>query len=154
MKRTYFARSADELKKFDEIVKKAMGYNEDREDQVTVSSISFADSSTGLEELPAEAESSKLGILKQVLGYKKTIINLLLAAILFVLVIRPLMKSMKNLAEDISIKTAQLSRDTGGEHEQIVETSARGQMERAMQISRENDEKAQQLIKGWIGENE
>ena len=64
------------------------------------------------------------------------------------------MKSMKNLAEDISIKTAQLSRDTGGEHEQIVETSARGQMERAMQISRENDEKAQQLIKGWIGENE
>lgn len=154
MKRTYFARSADELKKFDEIVKKAMGYNEDREDQVTVSSISFADSGTGLEELPAEAESSKLDILKQVLGYKKTIINLLLAAILFVLVIRPLMKSMKNLAEDISIKTAQLSRDTGGEHEQIVETSARGQMERAMQISRENDEKAQQLIKGWIGENE
>jgi flagellar M-ring protein FliF len=154
MKRTYFARSADELKKFDEIVKKSMGYNEDREDQITVSSISFADSSTGLEELPAEAESSKLGILKQVLAYKKTIINLLLAAILFVLVIRPLMKSMKNLAEDISIKTAQLSRDTGGEHEQIVETSARGQMERAMQISRENDEKAQQLIKGWIGENE
>jgi flagellar M-ring protein FliF len=154
MQRTYVARSADELKKFDEIVKKAMGYNEDREDQVTVSSISFADSSMGLEDLPAEAESSKLGILKQVLGYKKTIINLLLAVILFVLVIKPLMQSMKNLAEDISIKTAQLSGDTGGEHEQIADTSARGQMERVMKISRENDEKAQQLIKGWIGENE
>lgn len=154
IKRTYVARSADELKKFDEIVKKAMGYSEDREDQVTVSSIFFADSGTGFEDLPAEAESSKLGILKQVLGYKKTIINLLLAAILFVLVIRPLMQSMKNLAEDISIKTAQLSRDTGEEHEQLADTSARGQMERVMQISRENDEKAQQLIKGWIGESE
>ncbi len=154
IKRTYVARSADELKKFDEIVKKAMGYSEDREDQITVSSISFADSGTDFGDLPAEAESSKLGILKQVLGYKKTIINLLLAAILFVLVIRPLMQSMKNLAEDISIKTAQLSRDTGEEHEQLADTSARGQMERVMQISRENDEKAQQLIKGWIGESE
>lgn len=154
IKRTYAARSADELKKFDEIVKKAMGYSEDREDQVTVSSIFFADSGTDFGDLPAEAESSKLGILKQVLGYKKTIINLLLAAILFVLVIRPLMQSMKNLAEDISIKTAQLSRDTGEEHEQLADTSARGQMERVIQISRENDEKAQQLIKGWIGESE
>ncbi|MBC8432315.1 flagellar basal-body MS-ring/collar protein FliF [Desulfobacula sp.] len=154
IKKTYVARSADELKKFDEIVKKAMGYSEDREDQVTVSSISFADSGAGLEDLPAEAESSKLGILKQVLGYKKTIINLLLAAILFVLVIRPLMQSMKNLAKDISIKTEQLSRDTGREHEQLADTSARGQMERVMKISRESNEKAQQLIKGWIGENE
>lgn len=154
MKRTYVARSADELKKFDEIVKKAMGYSEDREDQVTVSSISFADSGAGLEDLPAEAESSKTGMLKQVLGYKKTIINLLLAAILFVLVIRPLMQSMKNLAKDISIKTAQLSGDAGREHEQLVDTSARGQMERVMKISRESNEKAQQLIKGWIGENE
>jgi len=152
--RTYVARSADELKKFDEIVKKAMGYNENREDQVTVSSISFADSDTGLEGLSTEAEGSKLGILKQVLGYKKTIINLLLAAFLFVLVIRPLMKSMKNLAEDISVKTAQLARDPGGEHEQIADTSPVGQMERVMKISMDNNEKAQQLIKGWIGENE
>lgn len=153
MQRTYVARSADELKKFEEIVKKAMGYNEDREDQITVSSIPFADSDTGFEDLTAEAESSKLGILKQVLGYKKTIINLVLAAILFVLVIRPLMQSMKNLAEDISIKTAQLSRDTG-DQDQIADTSSRGQMERIRKITRDNDEKAQQLIKGWIGENE
>lgn len=153
MQRTYVARSADELKKFEEIVKKAMGYNEDREDQVTVSSISFANSSAGFEDLPAEAESSKLGILKLVLGYKKTIINLMLAAILFVLVIRPLMQSMKNLAEDISAKTEQLTRE-GEEATQIVDTGGRSQMERVIRISRDNNEKAQQLIKGWIGENE
>ena len=153
MQRIYVARSADQLKKFEEIVKKAMGYNEDREDQITVSSISFADSGAGFEDLPAEAESSKLGILKQVLVYKKTIINLLLAVTLFVLVIRPLMQSMKNLAEDISIKTAQLSSDTE-DQDQIADTSSRGQMERIRKITRDSDEKAQQLLKGWIGENE
>ncbi|MGD8770469.1 MAG: flagellar basal-body MS-ring/collar protein FliF, partial [Desulfobacterales bacterium] len=40
----YIPRSEEEIKTFEEIVKKAMGYNEDREDQVSVSSIPFAGS--------------------------------------------------------------------------------------------------------------
>jgi len=43
--REYKPRSAEELRWFDSLVKKAIGYNEDRGDQVEVLSMSFADSS-------------------------------------------------------------------------------------------------------------
>lgn len=151
MKNKYIPRSEEELKKFEEIVKKAMGYNEDREDQVLVSSISFADGAAM--DMPAEATSSKLDMLKQVGNYKKTIINLLLVSLVFFLVIRPLMKSMKNMAKDISSKTLELARDTG-DYAQISGSSGASKKERILEISKSNQERAQQLIKSWIGEQE
>jgi flagellar M-ring protein FliF len=151
MKNQYIPRSEEELQKFDEIVKKAMGYSEDRGDQVSVSSISFADGAAV--NMPAEAQTSKLDMLKQVGNYKKTIINILLAALVFFLVIRPLMKSMKNLAKDISSKTLELSSETR-DYAQLGGSGGAHQKERIFEISKSNNERAQQLVKSWIGEQE
>jgi len=151
LKKSYIPRTEEELRKFEEIVKKAMGYNEDREDQVSVSSIPFADSVPL--DTQAEAPSSKLDMLKKVGNYQKTIINLLLAAMVFFLVIRPLMKSMKKLSEDVSVKVNQLE-SRQGDSAQIGEGRGTDPKEQVFEISENNHERAQQLIKGWIGEQE
>ncbi len=141
----------EELKKFEEIVKKAMGYSEDREDQITVSSISFANSASP--DMPAETKSSKLDMLKKVGNYRKTIINLLLAALVFFLVIRPLMKSMKSLSEEVSVKVKQLEADTEAPGREGGGRKI-DQKQQIFEVSQNNHERAQQLIKGWIGELE
>jgi len=151
MKRAYIPRSAEELKKFEEIVKKAMGYNEDRADQVTVSSISFADAVPM--DMQPETKSSKLDMLRQVANYKKTIINFVLVILVFFLVIRPLLKSMKDLAQEVAVEQKKLAADTG-EYAQISAPKGMGAKERVVEISQSNQEKTQQLIKGWIGDQE
>ena len=79
IKKSYIPRSEDEMKKFEDIVKKAMGYSEDREDQISVSSIPFS------EAIPTDIEAEKEGfdVLKHVGNYKKTIVNLLLVVLVF-----------------------------------------------------------------------
>lgn len=151
MKKTYIPRNDQEIKTFEEIVKKAMGYNEDRADQVTVSSISFAD--TVPLDLPSETKGSTLDMLKQAANYKKTIINFLLVILVFFLVIRPLMKSMKNLAEEVAVEQKQLAIETG-EYAQISGPQGLSPKEKVIEISQSNQDKTQQLIKGWIGEQE
>lgn len=149
-KKTYVPRSDQELKKFEEIVKKAMGYNEDRADQVTVSSISFAGA---VPDMPEEAKGSKLDMLKQVANYKKTIINFALVIMVFFLVIRPLMKSMKNLADEVALEQKQLAAETG-EYTQISGPTSVNPKEKVYEISQSNHDKTQQVLKGWIGEQE
>jgi flagellar M-ring protein FliF len=151
VKKNYTPRTEEELKKFEEIVKKAMGYSEDREDQITVSSISFANSAPP--DMQVETKSDKLDMLKKVGNHKKTIINLLLAALVFFLVIRPLMKSMKSLSEEVSVKVKQL--EAGAEaSDRKTDDRSIDQKQKIFEVSQNNHERAQQLIKGWIGELE
>ena len=148
-KRNYIPRSEQELKTFEEIVKKAMGYNEDREDQVSVSSIEF--SKVVPMDSKAHVEDNKY--LKLLQDYKKTIINLVLVIVVFFLIVRPLLKSVKNITKEVASARKELP-VVSGEYAQIHESSKVGQKERVLEISASNPEGAQQLIKGWIGEQE
>ncbi len=151
-KREYIPRTEKELKKFEEIVKKAMGYNEDREDQVTVSSISFSDT------MPMDNHMTpKPGKLDSVLSvareYRRTIINLALIAMVFLFIVRPLLKSMKAVTKETLFATEELTR-VSEEYAQIPESKGMDMKNRVREISQNNPEKAQQLIRGWIGEKE
>ena len=53
-KQTYVPRSAEEMKSLDELVKKAVGFNETRGDQITVSNIPFVSDVGGSEMVSAE----------------------------------------------------------------------------------------------------
>jgi len=151
MQKTYIPRTDDELQKFEEIVKKAMGYSEDRADQVSVSSISFADDFAM--DMQPETKSSKLDMLKQVANYKKTIINFLLVVMVFFLVIRPLMKSMKHLADEVVVEQKRLAADTA-EYAQITGPAGMSPKEKVIETTKSSHEKTQQVLKGWIGEQE
>ena len=151
-KRKYIPRTEQELKKFEEIVKKAMGYNEDREDQVTVSSISFSDT------IPTDnlvvPEPGKLDtILNIAKDYRKTIINLMLITMVFIFIVKPLLKSMKAVTKEAMVASEELTK-VSEDYAQLPESGGIDIKGRVREISQKNPEKAQQLIRGWIGERE
>jgi len=148
-KRTYIPRSEVELKKFEDIVKMAMGYSEDREDKISVSSMAFSQ----MISVDTKAEKEGFDILKLVGNYRKTIINLLLAVLVFFIIIRPLLKSIKKMARETISERKELPSGTEG-YSQISESREMSQKEKALETVKHSPEKTQQLLKGWIGERE
>src|SRR3989339_221416 len=89
--RTYVPRSPEEMKEFQDIGVKAMGYNEERSDQVSVECFPFASISE------IEAEPGLKGLEKIQDEYGRLIANLLIVVALFLLVIRPIVKTVKEI---------------------------------------------------------
>ncbi|MFH1155817.1 MAG: flagellar basal-body MS-ring/collar protein FliF [Pseudomonadota bacterium] len=90
--KAYVPRSAEEMKQFQDIVIKAMGYSEERQDQVSVECFPFA----AVDEMGAE-EPDIQGWQKIQKEYGRIIANALLVLILLLFVIRPLMKTAKGV---------------------------------------------------------
>jgi len=90
-KRVYVPRPLDEMKQFQDIVIKAMGYNEERSDQVSMECFPFA-SIADIEQEPAVT-----GLKMVQKEYGRTIANLLLVLLLFLFVIRPIIKTVKEI---------------------------------------------------------
>lgn len=91
-KRTYVPRSAEEMKQFQDIVIKAMGYNEERNDQVSMECFPFA--SIADIEAAGPAPSGWQMVQKE---YGRLIANLLLVLVLFLFVIRPIIKTVRDI---------------------------------------------------------
>lgn len=89
--KTYVPRSPEEMRQFQDIVVKAMGYNEERSDQVSVECFPFASISE------IEAEPGLKGLEKIQEEYGRLIANLLIVVALFLLVIRPIVKTVKEI---------------------------------------------------------
>lgn len=151
IKKDYIPRSQEELTKFEDIVKSAMGYSEDREDQVSVSSMPFSQAI----QIDAKAEDwvKKFDILKLVGNYRKTIVNLLIVALVFFLVVRPLLKSIKKMTREAVLERKELPAGSK-EYAQIPESGEISQKDRVLEISKNNPGKTDQIIKGWMGEKE
>ena len=105
--RNYIPRTAAEIAQFESIVKSAMGYSEDREDQISVNAIPFSDNlPVAFEE---ETQARPFDIMKMLMDSKKLIINLLLMVLVFFLLIRPLLKSLKKMAAEPLVGKGQLA---------------------------------------------
>ena len=151
IKKNYVPRSGEELKKFEDIVKRAMGYNEDREDQVSVNSIPFSESISA-DTLPT-GTGGGFDILKLVGKHRKTAINLALVVLVFLLVVRPLLKNLKKMTKEAFSENLELPAGATG-YARIPESGGMGQKERALELTKTNPDKAEQLIKGWVSEKE
>jgi len=147
----YIPRTGEELKKFEDIVKRAMGYSEDREDQVSVNSIPFSESISA--DIVPETTGGSSDILKLVGKYRKTAINLALVVLVFLLVVRPLLKNLKKMSKESISENLELPEGSTG-YARIPEPSGMGQKERALELTKTNPEKAEQLIKGWVTEKD
>ena len=104
-KKVYVPRSAEEMKQFKNIVIKAMGYNEDRSDQVSMECFPFA-SIAQIEPQPAVT-----GLKMVQKEYGRTIANLLLVILLFLLVIRPIIKTVKEIKTSVDQEFLQSPED-------------------------------------------
>ncbi|MBI9074732.1 MAG: flagellar M-ring protein FliF [Desulfatibacillum sp.] len=143
----YVPRTVDELKKFESIVKNAMGYSEDREDQVTVSSFQFV-ALPGADMAATEAPNAMLKYLNL---YGKWGLLVLLMLLTFVFVVRPILKSVKP-PEPEAAETPALAHE-----EMALLPAAVEQIEislRARQLATDHFEKTEQLVRGWLGEVE
>jgi flagellar M-ring protein FliF len=151
VKKTYIPRNAAELQSFEEIVKKAMGYSEDREDQVAVNSISFVNST--ISHPPSEMVAQEVDILTKISKYRKSFVNLILIVLVFFLIVRPLLRSVKTVSQQAVVVRKEITNDSG----EVQQTMAPGELDlkgKVYEISKTDPEKAHQLIKGWIGEQE
>ncbi len=89
--KVYVPRSSEEMKQFQDIVIKAMGYNEDRSDQVSMECFPFA----SIAEI--DTQPSLTGIKKIQKEYGRLLTNLLIVLVLFLLVIRPIIKTVREI---------------------------------------------------------
>ncbi len=95
-KKVYQPRSAEEMKQFENIVAKAMGFNEERSDQVSMECFPFA----SIDDL-AQAQPSITGWRMVQKEYGRLIANLLLVLVLFLFVIRPVIKTVKDIKSTV-----------------------------------------------------
>jgi flagellar M-ring protein FliF len=94
-KLTFVPRSVEEMKSLEEVVKKAVGYDDARNDQISVSNIPFATDPTAIEE--ARPASRWLEVLK---NNQKILFNLMLTLLVFIFVVRPLMKKFQQVGKE------------------------------------------------------
>jgi flagellar M-ring protein FliF len=89
--KVYVPRSPEEMKQFQDIVIKSMGYNEERNDQVSMECFPFA----SIGEIQSQPVAT--GWKKVQKEYGRTIANLLLVLLLFFFIIRPIIKTVKEI---------------------------------------------------------
>lgn len=150
VKRTYVPRSDEELAQFEEIVKGAVGYDVDREDSISVNSMAFA--RTVPQSKPGDGKAAETTIPQMFWSYRKVIINFFLVVLVFLLVVRPLLKSMRKMISEAPVERRSLPA-TGEEYTQLTGQSREmNPKEKALELSRNRPERAQQLIKQWVEE--
>lgn len=95
-KRVYMQRPANEMRQFEDIVVKAMGFNENREDQVSVECFPF----TSIADM-AKPEEELTGWRKIQKENGRAIANMLLVLLLFLFVIRPILKTVRDIKSSV-----------------------------------------------------
>jgi flagellar M-ring protein FliF len=127
--RVYLSRPAAEMKQFEDIVIKAMGYNEERSDQVSMECFPFA--SIGDLDMAAPVLTGWRMVQNE---YGRLIANLLLVLVLFLFVIRPIIKTVKDIKVTVEQEALPSSEELAllGEEEkapQFIEMDAEQQKE-------------------------
>ncbi len=90
-KRVYVPRTAEEMRQFQNIVVRAMGYNDDRRDQVSMECFPFA----SIGDMKAEPKLTGWKMVQK--EYGRLIANLLLVLVLFLFIIRPIIKTVRDI---------------------------------------------------------
>jgi flagellar M-ring protein FliF len=147
--RKYVPRTPEELLQFEKIVKQAMGFNADREDQVSVESFAF---STMDDMGIGEAKGIDWLILKK--EYGRVAANLLLVFLLFLFVVRPILKTVKDIyapdeEPDLGLPEADIQEEV-----EIIPPKPKVLtiQEKAIALAREDVEKTSNIIRGWLAE--
>jgi flagellar M-ring protein FliF len=159
--RQYVSRNPDEMKNLENIVKTAIGYNEERKDQVEVINMPFYWSVIG-----EETTEEKTPVWEKYLQmYYKPVISLILAFLLIFFVVRPLLRK-KGLGlekEDLSLLKSVPPGTLPPQAGQAASVAQVGQekkppavnfKDQTLQIAQEDPSKTARIVKTWLQENE
>lgn len=148
--------SQEEEDRIKEIVASAIGYNEERNDKITVVSLDF--DKTRMEEIKEEmaraaAEASRKEKLNNLISWGLKALGLLLAFILILVLIRSL-QSILSGAGTPSIQRPTPIRQVEEELEEpIVKSKSKAQQEKAAKVVEEHPESTAQIITSWLSED-
>jgi flagellar M-ring protein FliF len=162
-------RTPEEIERIHKLVAAAVGFDEDRGDQLTVENISFDDYDPIAPEVPRTVMQRVSTVVQsdQLQGLGKTLGILLLATLAFFLFLKPVMN--KALVPQHAVR---LPAVTGGaaatgtlptvaDLEQQIEPGSAGDMRRLPALTRnigkladEQPESVARLVRGWIADNE
>jgi flagellar M-ring protein FliF len=143
--RKYVPRSEEDLKRIEEIVKKAMGFSADRQDQVQVVNVQFG---LGADEAPAAADASA-DAPNQWLPYLRYVVGGALFFIIFFFIVRPLLSMLSTTAQAAGS-------DTGigapGVTAAAAESALAGGPDRAqiIDMARKNPDTTAVVVKQWL----
>ena len=150
--RKYVPRSQAELEQFVSVVKKAMGYSADREDQVSVESFPF----DAMDEMTLESPPAVdyLAIVKRYahfLGYA------VLIMIAFVFLIKPLMRAIQDVAthvEQASLTSRAVEQPLLAAENQaaLPPPENMSDRDRAAYLARQDVGKTAEQLRGWLTE--
>jgi flagellar M-ring protein FliF len=156
----YIPRTDEELRKYEEIVKRSIGYNAERGDQVEVVSIPFESNISMSEEETVAAKSSQLAATLPFIKYAVAVVALLLV---FLFIVKPLMKTILTPQGGIGGRAGLIASGMPlsrvGELEATsaypqLQVSADGKVkEEAIKIARDNPQQTAKLLKAWINES-
>lgn len=147
----YSPRSEEEIAQLEDMVKKAIGYNGQRGDEVKVVNMPFEPSAKdeSLEQAEGAAPSSYLPVVMTALKY---IVPVLAAGFLFMFVVKPLMRilaAQPAVYEAVSAPQLPDKQPALPQPQEKKELSAREQL---AQWAKKNPQDATNLVKGWLEE--
>jgi flagellar M-ring protein FliF len=151
--RQFEPRTAEELAQFTKIVKNAMGYSTDREDQVSVESFPFSD----MQDLQLEKPQG-LDWVRLVRQFGRSALNVLLVLLVFFFVVRPLLRAFRDLkteerapalADGLNSQAAIANE----QREALPAPAGLSSRQQAAALAQKDVEKSAGLIKGWLNES-
>jgi flagellar M-ring protein FliF len=146
--REYQARSPEEMKSIEAMVKKAIGYDESRGDQVEVINMPFNWSVAEEESKAVAGEWWKEYIL---ISYKP-LVSLILAALFIFFVVRPLLRRRASLPQEETTYLPKPSLQPALPADTSPQPKSIDLKTQTVQLIQENPSRAVGIIKEWINE--
>ncbi|MBW2366685.1 MAG: flagellar M-ring protein FliF [Deltaproteobacteria bacterium] len=151
--RTFVPRTPSELEQFGRIVQNAMGYNADREDQVSVESVPF--SYMKEMEMAGSAPVNWGALLKR---YGHILAYVVLIGLAFMFLVKPIMKSV----QEVSVRVEQAALTHQAQNQGVLSAGERQALpepppnltgrEKATFLAKQNMDKTTDQVKGWLSE--
>jgi len=142
----YTPRTEDEVRQFEDMVKKAVGFSAERGDEVKVVNMPF---DVIPQEEIAEASAGPSPVMPMAMIALKYLIPLIGVVLLFLFVIKPLMKV---LAEPSSVPMQQQVSlpQPAGELQRSLPSPERSSQDQLIDWAKRNPKDATNLVKGWL----
>jgi len=147
MVETFVPRERKEMTMFEDMVMKAIGYDEAREDEVSVENVVFRMKRE--EAVLAVTDTNWLDYLQK---GSKTIINVLLIIVFFLLAVRPFKRLLSQTGDYVNTMALREG-EAGSVDSRISEIEERHQgRQQLMEATKNNPDIAANIIKSWINE--
>ncbi len=146
---TYVPIPDEKMKKYRDIVMKAVGYNEERGDQIEVSNIPFETERLTEEEKKA---MSREGLFRKIWKVVPYLVTLALIALLILFVLRPLVKWLTVPGSGATARIAGRSplAELEGEVPPVLMREGASGREQVTQLARADAKQFAELLKNWI----